>query len=208
MSISHETSDSDILDAMRQHGPLGIAELTEATGVTATAVRQRLNRLLGEGLIQRQIERSGRGRPSHKYSLTAKGVREAGTNLDDLAVTLWNEMSSLEDPELRRGLLERIAHGLAQSYRASVHGETLAERMESVGELFSARSVPLRVDSSAELPVLTALACPYPELAERDRSVCAMEKMLFADLLGRGVELTGCRLDGATCCTFEIAPKP
>jgi DeoR family transcriptional regulator, suf operon transcriptional repressor len=208
MLNSHDTADSDLLDAMRLRGSLGIAELAAATGVTATAVRQRLNRLIGQGLVQRRVERGGRGRPSHRYWLTGRGVREAGTNLDDLAVTLWNEIRSVEDPDIRRGLLRRIALGLAQNYRENVRGATLAERMEAVGELFRARSVPLEVDSSAELPVLTALACPYPDVAERDRSVCAMEKMLFADLLGSGVELKGCRLDGAPCCTFEVTPKP
>jgi predicted ArsR family transcriptional regulator len=60
------------------------------------------------------------------------------------------------------------------------------------------------VNQTGSPPTLTALACPYPELAERDRSVCAMERMLFADLLGRDVKLAGCRLDGAACCTFEV----
>ena len=27
-------------------------------------------------------------------------------------------------------------------------------------------------------------ACPYPNLAESDRNVCAMEKMLFSELVG------------------------
>jgi predicted ArsR family transcriptional regulator len=52
--------------------------------------------------------------------------------------------------------------------------------------------------------VLTALACPYPELAEQDRGICAVEKLVFSELLGEKVRLTECRLDGASnCCRFE-----
>lgn len=204
MNAVSETSDGVLLDLLRQHEALGVTELASATGVTATAVRQRLNRLIGRGLVQRRLSRSGRGRPGHRYSLTKKGVRDTGTNFSDLAVALWKEICSVTDPDVRRGLLRRIAGGLASAYRDSVHGETLAEKMHCLGELFAQRSVPLKVDQTGVLPTLTALACPYPELAERDRSVCAMERMLFADLLGRDVRLAGCRLDGATYCTFEV----
>jgi len=204
MRAMTETSDAALLDLLRQGDGLGVSQLADATGVTATAVRQRLNRLIGRGLVQRRLERAGRGRPCHKYSLTTKGLHQTGTNLDDLAVTLWQEIRAVEDPAVRRGLLARIARSLAQNYRDKLFGETLADKMRSLGELFEQRSVPLKVDHSGGRPVLTALACPYPDLAERDRGVCAMERMLFADLLGRGVTLTECRLDGAKCCTFEV----
>jgi DeoR family transcriptional regulator, suf operon transcriptional repressor len=50
--------------------------------------------------------------------------------------------------------------------------------------------------------VLTALACPYPDLAKQDRSVCTMEKLMLSEILGENVRLSECRLDGASCCTF------
>jgi predicted ArsR family transcriptional regulator len=54
--------------------------------------------------------------------------------------------------------------------------------------------------------VLTALACPYPDLAEQDRGICAVEKMMFTEMLGTPVRLTECRLDGAsTCCRFQTS---
>ena len=35
------------------------------------------------------------------------------------------------------------------------------------------------------------------------RGICAVEKMLFSNLLGGDIRLSQCRLDGHTCCTFE-----
>lgn len=203
MNKTTESSDAAILDLMRRSGPHGVSELAQSTGVTATAVRQRLARLLGQGLIQRTVERAGRGRPSHKYSLTEKGWRQAGTNYADLAAALWKEVRAIKDPEVRRGLLQRIVGTLAEGYASAVRGTSLAERMRAVSQLMDEREIPFTVDESGRLPVLTALACPYPDLAEQDRSVCAMERLLFSELLGEGVRLTECRLDGGTCCTFE-----
>jgi DeoR family suf operon transcriptional repressor len=68
--------------------------------------------------------------------------------------------------------------------------------------------VPFTLDTEGGLPVLTALACPYPDLAERDRSVCAMERMMISEALGESVRLSACRLDGATCCTFQASAAP
>ncbi len=78
MSTNSETSDAQLLDLLRQHGAASIAEMARATGVTATAVRQRLSRLMSQGLIEREIARAGRGRPGHRYSLSEKARRQAG----------------------------------------------------------------------------------------------------------------------------------
>jgi len=116
---------------------------------------------------------------------------------------LWEEIRAIRDPEVRRGLLGRISGRMAAQYSTQIRGSTLDERMESLAELFRERQIPFDVDRSRDLPMLHARACPYPELAERDRSVCAMEKNLFSELLGENVRLSNCRLDGHACCTFE-----
>src|SRR3954464_14573770 len=102
-------SDKAILDLLRKRDSLTVSELAEAIGVTATAVRQRLTRLLAHGMIRRHATKEGRGRPSHHYALTEKGQRETGANFADLAIALWHEVRAIKDPEIRRGLLQRIS---------------------------------------------------------------------------------------------------
>jgi predicted ArsR family transcriptional regulator len=203
MAGTPETSDIAILDLLRKNGPLGVARLATATGVTATAVRQRLVRLMGQGLIERAVTRSGRGRPSHRYGLTDKGRRQTGANFVDLALALWKEVRAIRDPQVRRGLYQRIAGHLAGMYRDQVPAGPTRERMERVAALFAERNVPFVVEDRGTLPVLTALACPYPQLADQDRGICALERMLFSELVGEDVRLAECRLDGDSCCRFE-----
>jgi DeoR family suf operon transcriptional repressor len=197
-----ESSDKAMLDILRRNGAVTISVLVAEMGVTATAVRQRLQRLMAEGLIERHAENKGRGRPNHRYSLTEKGERSAGTNFADMADVLWDEIKSVENPEIRRGLLKRIAGRLAARYRNEVGGETLGDRMTALAGVMGERDIPFQVEQTSALPVLSVLACPYPELAMRDRSVCTMEKMMLSEILGESVRLSECRLDGATCCTF------
>jgi predicted ArsR family transcriptional regulator len=198
-----ESSDVALLDLLRKHGPLSVGQLKGAMQVTATAVRQRLVRLLRQGDIERHAERMSRGRPVHRYGLTEKGRRRAGANFGDLAIALWEEIREIKDPEVRRGLLQRISHRLATLYAKQIRGSSLEERMESLAAMFRERQIPFEVDRTGDLPLLHATACPYPDLAEHDRAVCSMERIMFSELLGENVRLSNCRLDGHNCCTFE-----
>jgi DeoR family transcriptional regulator, suf operon transcriptional repressor len=203
MAIPVESSDRQLIDLLRQRGALGIGELTAAMHVTATAVRQRLARLTKQGLIQRQSAKPPRGRPSHTYSLTEKGRRQTVSNFADLTIALWQEVRAIKDAQTRRGLLERMAKRMAGMYSAQVDGQTTDQRMNDVAGLMAERNLPFTVERNGSLPVLTAQACPYPDLAEQDRGICSVEKMLFSELIGQDVRLSECRLDGASCCRFE-----
>jgi predicted ArsR family transcriptional regulator len=200
-------SDVAILDLLRKQQEMTVAQLSAAMQVTATAVRQRLNRLLTQEYITRVAVKAGRGRPSHRYRLTSKGEHQTGANFADLAIALWQEIRSIDNAEIRRGLLQRISKRLAVMYGDQVQAETIAERLDQFGELLTDREVPFSVSEEGDLPVLTMLACPYPGLAEQDRSICSMERMMLADVLGSSVALTECRLDGDSCCTFEVSSE-
>jgi DeoR family suf operon transcriptional repressor len=158
---------------------------------------------LSQGDIERHTERISRGRPIHRYALTEKGRRRAGANFADLAIALWQEIRQIKDAEVRRGLLQRISGRLATLYAGQIRGSSLEERMESLASVFRERQIPFEVERVRELPLLHATACPYPDLAEQDRTVCSMERMMFSELLGQNVRLSNCRLDGHNCCTFE-----
>ncbi len=198
-----QPTDAILVDLLREQTWMTIAEMAEKLQITATAVRQRLGRLMESGLVRRKKVSEGRGRPSHQYALTDLGRRESGANFADLAVALWAEVRAIPDPELRKGLLKRIASRMADSY--GVSGKTVSERMRAIADLFGERQVPLTVHDNGGLPILTANCCPYPTLAEQDRSVCAMEKMMFSEMVGETLNLSECRLDGGTCCTFELS---
>jgi len=205
MSTVSETSDAQLLDLLRQTGAMNVSQLSDDMGVTATATRQRLSRLMTQGLVEREAAKAGRGRPSHRYSLTEKARRQIGNNYGDLAIMLWDEIRAVKDPEIRRGLFQRLASAMARFYAGRVKGATPSAKMESLKDLFAERRVPMEVASNGGLPVLTVVDCPYPELAEKDRGICAVEKMLFAELLASPLRLSQCRLEGHSCCQFETS---
>jgi predicted ArsR family transcriptional regulator len=200
-------SDAAVVDLLRGDVSLGIGELAGLLGVTATAVRQRLDRLMQAGLVERRTVSKPRGRPAHSYSLTASGRRLGGDNFRDLAMVLWREIRGVRDREVRRGLLDRIAGGLADACRGRMTGETPRERLAGLAALMGERNISCSVQEGG-LPVLTTYSCPYPDLAEEDRSICAAERLMIQDLVGTSVQLSECRLDGASCCRFTAIEGP
>ena len=203
MSTTTPTSDAELLDLLRCDGPLGVVELAEAVEVTPTAIRQRLSRLLAQDLIERDVERCGRGRPRHRYRLTNKGLRLTGSNFTDLALALWSQLGTIENEEIRSELVGRVVKALAEGYAKEVRGVTVSERMRSLAGLLTRRRVPFSVDGPPMEPVLTAHACPYPDLAEADPSICDLERMLFSELLGEEVQLKQSHEGGRTRCQFQ-----
>jgi predicted ArsR family transcriptional regulator len=204
MSIQSPSTDPEFLDLLRTTGPLSVAELADAMEVTPTAVRQRLTRLMSREIIQREALRNGRGRPKHRYWLTDKGMRMTGSNFTDLSMVLWKEVRTLEDPDLRRDMLRRIAQALANGYANQIQGDTPAERLHSVAEILAQRRIPSTVDDTSANPSITAHACPYQALAEQDHSVCTMERMMISEMIGQDVKLTQCRQEGDEQCRFQV----
>lgn len=195
------STDTAVIELLRLHPALEVGELASGLGVTATAVRQRLDRLMGAGLVERATVAKPRGRPSHSYSLTAAGRRVGGDNFKDLAVALWREVRGIRDPAVRTGLLARIGSAMADQYRDRVTGQAAGERLESIAAVLREREISCSVEHSP-LPVLVTRSCPFPDLAEEDRGICAAERLMLQELVGSPVQLTGCRLDGGTACLF------
>lgn len=206
---ANRTTDSAVIELLRVENALEIGDLAESLGVTATAIRQRLDRLMKAGLVERKAVARPRGRPAHAYSLTAEGRRCGGDNFRDLALVLWREIRGVRDPAVRQGLLARIGSALANVYRPEVTGDDASERLRSVAEVMRRRNVSCGIEGGQSGgAVLASYSCPYPDLAEKDRSICAAERLMLQDLVGEPVALSECRLDGANCCRFTTAAVP
>ncbi len=181
-------------------------ELSERLEVTATAVRQRLERLVEVELVERQKESVGRGRPHFRYLLTPLGLRYSAASYADLASALWQEILDLPNPQLRRRLLRRVAKRMGADLKESLPpGSDLRSRLDAMVSEFGRRKVPASVTQRGELPVLEVHSCPYPELTgdDDDRQLCELEQEMLSEAIGHSVQLDCCRLDGHNHCQFR-----
>lgn len=200
--------DQELLRAMQSGVLFSVGELTEALNVTATAIRQRIERLMQRSLIEREKVVAGRGRPTYRYRITDQGRRVQAADSTELAEAMWHEMLSIEDPELRSRMLSSVATRLGREYAAQLDSSApLEERMRVLAGLLAARRVETDVKSSGQLPVLDICACPFPTLVDgsSDHSMCHLEEQVLSEALGKPIQLSQCRLDGDSCCQFSPA---
>ncbi|MEZ6094107.1 MAG: MarR family transcriptional regulator [Pirellulaceae bacterium] len=204
-----EKSDRRLLEIIAESGSASVNELVESLGVTATAVRQRLDRLVASGAVERVEVRpaASRGRPSHKYLLSEAAKETLGHNMVDLARALWTEIREFPDEQVRQRLVSGAMRRLAEIFRLQVDGNDSRDRIESLVECLRAKDVLVSVEQTAgnELPVLKVNGCPYPGLAGEHHDICEMEQAMFSELLGKPVRLTECKCHSAEGnCTFVI----
>jgi DeoR family transcriptional regulator, suf operon transcriptional repressor len=200
-------NDREMLELLRLSSAMSIGQLVEQMGVTATAVRQRLTRLLALGLVERSPTIEGRGRPSHLYELSDKGRESQPNNLGDLAVVLWQEVQRIADDSTRQRIILGAVQRLAEKYETEVHGSTAEERMAAITQLFAERQIPISYEVKNGLPVIKVSGCPYPSLVQENREICDLEKQLLAKIVGQPMELCECTHDGGTCCSFKTVPQ-
>lgn len=201
--------DRDLIRVLRAGEFVSVDALIEELGVTATAVRQRIQRLMELGLIEREKIVSGRGRPTYRYRLTVLGHRHAGANANELVDAMWQEILSLTDTQVRQQLISAIASRLGRQYAAQLEvtaeGESVEHRMHQLSSMLNDRQISTEVSHVGSLPVLDISSCPYPALTDSsdDRAMCRLEEQMFSAALGQPVELSSCRLDGDSCCQFS-----
>lgn len=188
-----------------------VQDFTGCLEVTATAVRQRLDRLVEVRLIERRKESVGRGRPQFRYSLTSLGMSYSSVSYADLAAALWAEVMELPNASVRSGIMRRVARRMSQAFAESVVLEgSLQDRMQAMAVELVKRKIPTAVSPEGALPILQMLACPFPNLAsdENNRQVCEMEQEMISAAVGQAVELDCCRLDGHEHCQFRPINTP
>jgi predicted ArsR family transcriptional regulator len=203
--------DQLVLDLLRREEGLSIQNLMDRLEVTATAIRQRVDRLEEAGYIERRKLVFGRGRPSFCYYLTDKGWRQAGVSYRDLAIALWGMIQGVESPEIKSQMVNGVGERLGEMYRTMLPSASLEDRMRILAGLLSDRKVPSGLTPGpTDLPVLEVHACPYPDLVgeSHDRSACHLEQIALSTALGHPVELSKCRLDGHGCCQFTPRAVP
>lgn len=193
-----------VLSILQRQGGVSIKDLEEALGVTATAVRQQIGGLLADGYIQQVLERAGRGRPKHVYSLTPKGRALFPHHYDEFTNSLLREILVSEGPAKVHELLGRMSRRLAAQYERDMIDLLPSERAAKLTELLNAKGILAEVEFGENTILFHEYTCPYYELAREHRAICDMEEEMIAHAVQRPVELVACSLDGHLGCQFKI----
>lgn len=203
------SSKRRIVDALKRRALTG-SELASRFGLTPEAVRQHLNDLDGNGLVQSSRRpTSGAGRPPLEWTLTPVALDLFPDRHADLTVSLIGSIrAAVGDDGLEAVIEQRLADQLVE-YRRRLRGiddklGALADLRTDEGYMAEVVDAP---DGDGRL--LVEHHCPICEAASACQSLCQAELELFQSALGRRVEVSRDQhlLAGDSRCVYRIRPS-
>ncbi len=203
-----DTRDREILQYLHRHGEADVQQLCDVLGVTRTAIRQRISRLEGSGLLESGLQSQPRGRPRNVYHVTAKGVNSLGEDYRELAVVFWESIIGLKDAEVRESLIVQVRDRLAERFRRQLtETDSVDERLDQLADEMKSSGFNIESDHSTALPILRETNCPFPMLADVDETICQVERQVLEQVLGAPVAFRHRCRDGHHCCEFEVQTR-
>jgi predicted ArsR family transcriptional regulator len=207
--MAHISTREQIVQLLRIHGPLTSADLVGFLEITATAVRQHLDRLVAEGLVEVTGVRRARGRPRKIYALADKADRLFPHSYDSLALDLLEAISRLpEGAEILNRVLaarreiwnERYAHRLAD--------KPLDRQLAEITALFNEKGgLTELVAQSDGTYLLTKRNCNISTVTAQHPLFCEEERVWLQEVLGTPVESLQSRATGDAACVFCVQPS-
>ncbi len=201
-----------ILDYIRSHRAVTVAELSHAFQMTEANARHHLASLAAQGLLQRLDEQpaAGKGRPAHRYAASEQAT---GNNYALLSVILLDQLTQRDDPSATQNLLGALANRLASSMAtnsaeaAGRAGENLTRRLYRATEILNRYHYQARWEARPDAPRLTLGHCPYAALLPEHPELCRMDGLILENLLGAPVEQTARLVKdplGLRYCLFRV----
>jgi predicted ArsR family transcriptional regulator len=194
-----------ILELLKREDGATSDAIAATLGITASAARQHLSALTADGLIPFERERTGPGRPTHRYSLTTAGDALFPRSYVDLTNELLGYVED-EDAELLARIFDK--RGLARLARARgrVEGLSFRDKVAMVARILDEDGY---LADFTELPDgtyrLTEHNCAVLAIAQRYQHACRTELDFLQALLPEAeITRVAHRLKSGHVCSYEI----
>ena len=182
---------------------LGVEELCERLRVTHNAVRQHLNRLGAQGLVQRVAPMPTGGRPQARYALTREGRELFPRNYGAIAAALVAQLQLKIGDDAVGAMLQELGATVAatqpqlQDEGNEAMARALAERLDALGY----EAVPARHGDDWQVE---AFNCVFHGLARRHHEVCGFDIAYMEGVTGRRIHHMECIVRGGHVCRFRL----
>lgn len=189
---------------LRDQQTATVADLAEALEVTRACVHSHLGDLLDAGLVRlAELERHGRGRPSHVYELTEAGANCFPNDYVGLAKEVLEQLRNVYGEDALLTVLSARNQQLGQTWREELADKPLPERLKGLVERLGERGFEAHVSKKNGEMCLLLSHCPYLGAATEHPEICAAEKRLHEEVLGVKTELR--QLQGrGICCKYRL----
>lgn len=180
-----ESTHEAILFHLKRTGKMTVSELCKVLGITSMAVRRHLGALQHEGLVESEMIRKSRGRPTYQYRLSEKANTLFPSGFQTLAADLLEIVYEKDGHKGVMEFLSRRNERVGERLRERMANKDLAHRVAEVAKIFSEDGYMTEWE---KLPdgnfIIYQRNCALHELANQYRQICVLEPRLIEALLG------------------------
>jgi DeoR family suf operon transcriptional repressor len=211
MVVPAGNSQQEVLNQLLEHkSGATLDELTQAVGLSRTAVNQHLTSLEQDGYISKATPRKTGGRPQHVYVLTQTGAnlffpKQYSWFSKMLIETLRQQVGAEQVSQYMYDLGVRLSAALIPRLVGKNRTERINEIvriMNETGFIASTLSAP----DGEKLPRVQCKNCVYHDLSKDYPEVCRFDIGFLAGLMGAEVEHLSCMQRGGDACSFRFIP--
>lgn len=200
-----ENTHQAVLVHLKRHNEMTVAELCEALGITAMAVRRHLTGLQQDGLVDARLVRQSRGRPTYRYRLTPKAETLFPSGLGTMAFDL---LDAVFEQKGHKGVMELLTmrdDWLARKFLPRLEALELEDRIAEVAKIFSESGYMTEWE---KLPdgnfFIYQQHCAIHHLATQYRQLCVLEPKLMERLIGRKLHREKYMLKDDPVCGYLV----
>lgn len=210
MNVKPQNSQDKILYQIKRLGPQSAALLSKQLDMTTMGIRQHLDQLSAEGLVQATEPRGqARGRPVRHWQLTEKGNRRfPDAHAQVTAELIAGVRDLLGADSLDQIIRHRGEQALAHYRQVLVNEATLQTKVIALARARTEEGYMADVQLlSAEEMLLIENHCPICIAAQSCQGFCRTELETFQQLFGDGVkvEREDYLLAGGRRCSYRIS---
>lgn len=201
-----------ILVRLKTHGPQTSAMLGQALNISGEAVRQQLQRLAREDMVESSAQAAGVGRPALHWRLTRAGHQRFPDTHPVLVVKLLQNIQAQFGNIGVTQLLDARHAEAREAYAEALAGaRDLPDRLAGLARLRSAEGYMCECEEQPDGSwMLIENHCPICAAAAACPGFCETELMLFREILGPDVlvERVEHLQSGGRRCTYRISVIP
>ncbi len=204
MNINTNDTRTNIINLLKINDKMTINEVSTQLDMSSMGVRQHLNSLEREGLVEYYRQKSSRGRPKYIYTLTDQGKEMFPKSYKSFTMEVLEEAENIGGENLVNQLFTKRMESQIQSYTKRLQGKNLNKKIKELAKIRSEEGYMAKVSKNGDNYSLVEYHCPISMIAKKYRILCKTERKLFQRVLGVEVKREHHLMCGSHKCSYYI----
>ena len=211
MKHLHDNQRKILEHLLSHHEGAPLDELGGHLGLTRTAVKQHVLRLLDLGYLTYADTKGAVGRPRRRYLISDAGIDAFPKKYSWLANAILAQLAQDLGPSGAKSFMRNLAGAVAASLEGQVDPKDApAQRLRKVITLMNElgyRAV-LKPGEGPGEAAIEAVNCVYHSVAKVHPELCQFDVSLIEQASGMNVRLETCIAKGGAVCRFCVSKAP